>query len=712
MDQLAPAQWIGKRESSRVIAFRIATLAVTAVLLVGALLVSSVSNGWNRAQSQAEADARTLTDVLEAYVGGAIHEIDLALLTSVDEITRMQSGRGIDEGALEAYLQHQQSRLPLTIAFRIADQEGVIRYGPEAHQSPLTSIADRTDFILQRDTHPNTLVIGPPIRSRLDQRWVMRLSRTLTKADGSFAGIVYALVSLDKIKATFSRINPGTLTSVLMYDRIPIIYARWPDPANAETYYGTRSASPQLAELLAQGVDQGGYEAICSSDGLRRVFYVKRLAAYPLFVSVGLANEDVFRDWRQLRNNALWQFGLIATLLVALAIAIHRSWRRRERGLTAEVLHQTADADRLRSLLDTSPIAVRIATEGGRRIVYANRSYALLTKLAAERVLGSDPRDHYADKTVFDKISERLKTQPAVESELVGLRIADDATRWASASYFSITFGGEVAILGWFYDVTDIMTADTAVLAANRQLESQSKLLERSNSELEQFAYVASHDLREPLRMVSSYLSLLERRYGEAFDQDGHDFLGFARDGAKRMDQLVLDLLEYSRVGRFSGPIIAMPVFPVLELALINLEMAITNCGATISVDDGIRDSSVMADQGQIMRLFQNLIANGLKYRQPDVAPAIRIGGRRTNGDWEFSVADNGIGIESEYFERIFGIFQRLHTRDQFDGTGIGLAICKKIIDDYDGRIWLESIPGKGTTFFFTLREARAADRS
>jgi len=242
-----------------------------------------------------------------------------------------------------------------------------------------------------------------------------------------------------------------------------------------------------------------------------------------------------------------------------------------------------------------------------------------------------------------------------------------------------------------------------ALAIRSAELEKFNTDLQVTNADLEQFAYVASHDLREPLRMVSSYLSLLERRYSEQLDNDAREFIGFARDGAKRLDRLVLDLLEFSRIHRHGEAIVAMPIMPAVQLALTNLGMAIEDCSATITVDDSIQSSWAMGDPAQIMRLFQNLIGNALKYRKPEVAPIIQIGSRRLEGQWEFSVTDNGIGIAPEYFERIFGIFQRLHTRDQFDGTGIGLAVCKKIVERHSGRIRLESKPDKGTTFFFTL---------
>lgn len=239
--------------------------------------------------------------------------------------------------------------------------------------------------------------------------------------------------------------------------------------------------------------------------------------------------------------------------------------------------------------------------------------------------------------------------------------------------------------------------------AAQTALRDNIRQLEETNRELEQFAYVASHDLREPLRMVTSYMSLLERRYSDQLDATAREFIGFARDGAKRLDHLVLDLLDFSRINRHGEAIVPMPALPAVQLALNNLGLAIKDVAATIIIEDAIQSSWVMGDPVQVMRLFQNLIGNGLKYRKPDIGPVIRIGGRRLGDHWEFSVSDNGIGIAPEYFERVFGIFQRLHTREQYDGTGIGLAVCKKIVERHCGRIWLESRQGEGTTFFFTL---------
>jgi PAS domain S-box-containing protein len=225
--------------------------------------------------------------------------------------------------------------------------------------------------------------------------------------------------------------------------------------------------------------------------------------------------------------------------------------------------------------------------------------------------------------------------------------------------------------------------------------------LARSNAELEQFAYIASHDLRSPLRQISSYVSLLDRRYGDKLDSDAREFIAFAHDGAVRMDQLVVDLLEFSRIGRSSKPVELVALGEVLHEACANLHTNIVDANGRVDIVGVL--PMVKCTPSDLVRLFQNLIGNAIKYSLPDRPPVVTVTAVTGPRSHVMTVRDNGIGIEQVYHDTIFGVFKRLHTPDKYEGTGIGLAICKKVVDQHNGRIWVESIPGEGTAFHVEL---------
>jgi light-regulated signal transduction histidine kinase (bacteriophytochrome) len=230
--------------------------------------------------------------------------------------------------------------------------------------------------------------------------------------------------------------------------------------------------------------------------------------------------------------------------------------------------------------------------------------------------------------------------------------------------------------------------------------------LRRSNEDLQQFAYVASHDLQEPLRAIVSFSQLLEDKYRDKIDKDGKEFIHFITDGAKKMNILIKDLLSYSRITTHANPSKIINLEKILKDALYNLQEAIKESRAVITYD---KMPILKVDKTQFIQLFQNLLSNAIKFRREE-PPRIHIGIRKINDEWLFSVKDNGIGIESKYFDKLFNIFYRLHTKEEYSGTGIGLPICKKIIQRYGGKIWVESELGKGSTFYFTITPEKIKD--
>jgi signal transduction histidine kinase/CheY-like chemotaxis protein len=275
---------------------------------------------------------------------------------------------------------------------------------------------------------------------------------------------------------------------------------------------------------------------------------------------------------------------------------------------------------------------------------------------------------------------------------------SDDSVHWVE-SYGQAYFEGHgdqrraVRLVGVNQEITERKGIE-------RALEDNIKELARSNNELQQFAYVASHDLQEPLRAVASFTKLLGQRYSGRLDQDADDFIGFAIDGATRMQRLIEDLLIYSRVGTRGKAFEAADCNDVLRRAMENLQIASQESGAIVSHDEL---PTVMGDPLQLVQLFQNLVGNAIKFRF-EKPPQIHISAALKETHWVFSVRDNGIGIDPSFADQIFVIFQRLRVREEYAGTGIGLAICKKIVERHSGRIWVESEPGKGATFFFTIQ--------
>ncbi len=256
--------------------------------------------------------------------------------------------------------------------------------------------------------------------------------------------------------------------------------------------------------------------------------------------------------------------------------------------------------------------------------------------------------------------------------------------------------GKPIKMSGVCFDITEMKKGtEKALFRLNENLL-------RSNKELEQFAYIASHDLQEPLRMVSSFTQLLSQRYKDKLDQDAQEFIQFAVDGARRMQVLINDLLEFSRIETRGKKFSAVDMHSVLGHTIKNLSIIIKEKNALVITDEL---PTVIADEGQMIQLFQNLIGNSLKFCNS--LPMIHISAKEEKDHYLFKVNDNGIGIESQYFNKIFQIFQRLQPKEVYGGTGIGLAICKRIVERHGGKIWVESKPGEGSNFYFTINKTK-----
>jgi PAS domain S-box-containing protein len=356
---------------------------------------------------------------------------------------------------------------------------------------------------------------------------------------------------------------------------------------------------------------------------------------------------------------------------------------------------------RYRGLLEAAPDAMVVVNPGG-EIVLLNVQAEKQFGYSRDELVGQKVKNIIPEGFAERLVADALRSAEDALAQQIGTGIELTARR-KNGSNFPIELmlsplesAEGVLVTAAIRDITTRKKAEANLLDKVEELN-------RSNEELGQFAYIASHDLQEPLRMVASYTQLLSRRYKGKLDSDADEFIAFAVDGASRMQRLIQDLLTYSRVGTKGQDLLNVSSEEALQRALINLRSAIEDSGALVTHDSL---PSVLADEMQLIQLFQNLVGNAIKYQSPGI-PKVHISAVRNGGKkWTFSVRDNGLGIDPQYFEKIFGMFQRLHKREEFAGTGIGLAICKKIVERHGGNISVESEPGHGSTFRFALAES------
>jgi PAS domain S-box-containing protein len=353
---------------------------------------------------------------------------------------------------------------------------------------------------------------------------------------------------------------------------------------------------------------------------------------------------------------------------------------------------------RYRGLLEAAPDAMVVVNQAG-EIVLLNAQAEKQFGYHRDELVGQKVKNIIPEGFAERLVADALRTTEDALAQQIGTGI-ELSGRHKNGSEFPIEImlsplesATGILVTAAIRDITTRKTAEANLLQKVAELN-------RSNEELGQFAYIASHDLQEPLRMVASYTQLLSRRYKGKLDSDADEFIAFAVDGAGRMQRLIQDLLTFSRVGTKGRDLLATSSEEAFAQAVINLRGAIEQSGAQVTHD---QLPTVMADETQLIQLFQNLIGNGIKYQKNGV-PMVHVSASRNGGEtYTFSVQDNGLGIDPQYFEKIFGMFQRLHKREEFAGTGIGLAICKKIVERHGGKISVESQVGQGSTFRFGL---------
>lgn len=369
---------------------------------------------------------------------------------------------------------------------------------------------------------------------------------------------------------------------------------------------------------------------------------------------------------------------------------------------------------RLEAIISQMPVGIIVADALSGEIVFANDEVDKIYRLGIKLTSIEGFADYYKlaryhldgrPYGIDEYPLARSATGVVIRNELAMIQRPDGSQAFISSSSVPVRDpqGVIVASVALSVDVTEAILIQRERDKLHSDLETYSRKLQTSNAELTQFTYVASHDLKEPLRMIVNYLSLLERNYGSNLDPKAHEYIHYAMDGGARLNALINDLLEYSRLDSQSRPSVTVDMNEIVARTLVVLKLQIEENKASIVVDPL---PTISADESQMVQLMQNLLNNAIKFHGPD-RPQIHISATIGTREWIIGVKDNGIGMSSAHSERIFQMFQRLHTREEYPGTGIGLAIAKKIVERHGGRIWVESEEGKGATFFFTIPKPR-----
>ena len=503
--------------------------------------------------------------------------------------------------------------------------------------------------------------------------------------------------------ATALRNSAGEITGSI-HILIEITDRKLAEIDNDQPFRAIVETTPECVKIVAPD----GKLLLMNSQGLRIIGAPSAEAVAGLNVYDLVAPEDLakFREMNERVCNgekASIEFDIIGLQGERRRMETHATPLRQRDGTTAHLAFTRDITDRAKAERDTlllgaivenSDDAI-ISKDLNGIITSWNSSGERLFGYTAEEIVGKPitlliPPDHLDEEP---QILARLRRGERVD-HIETRRVRKDGTLLDISLTISPVKDSSGKVIGASKIARDI-TDRKRIEVRQKQIENE---LRRANEDLEQFAYSASHDLQEPLRSVKIFSELLTTDYGDAFTGEAREFLKHLRTGASRMEMLVHDLLSYTQVMKFDKPAELADTGAALSAALANLTGTIEEAGAKVTSDPL---PSLYVHGAHLQQLFQNLIGNAVKYRSPDRAPVIHVGASRGDGHWDFSVSDNGIGIDPEYREKIFGLFNRLHTNDQYSGTGLGLAICQRIVGRYQGRIWVDSVPGKGSTFRF-----------
>lgn len=678
-------------------------------LFVFGMFAFSLNQSFHEFDERAEVTAQTLSQMLAQDIGREFEKIDVTLLSATDEIARQDARGGINKSELNVFLGRLQGRIPEIITLRTTDASGIVAYGLGVNPNARPNNSRREYFIRQRDNSDAGLVVAKPEFVNSDKRWIVPFSRAIHLPDGSFGGVVYAYVALEQLSNLFPTIDVGRHGSVSLRDAEMRIFARYPIPKDADKVFGQKLDIPEFQELIQSGRPFGTYITNRTVDRVERKFAVNRISDYPLYAVIGRATDEYMARWK---DQAVKTSALVVLFSATTLISSWLVYRNRRRQIAA---------------------TLELVREEEKFHTVANYTYdweywegpnqeMLFMSPSCERVTGYSQAEFMSDPALLYRIihpddlhlmAEHRRNAAHEDIGGVDFRIVrrDGVIRWIAHGCRPV-FGEGDNFLGRRAsnrDITERVQAEATVRQLNAELEQRvaqrTAQLEAMNKELEEFSYSMSHDMRTPLRALDGFSKILLEEHSASLDDEGKRLLQVLRDNAQRMGRLVDDILRFLKMGRLKIEFSSIDITKLSSEIFADLQN--TFPARSLRLEIGILPPA-WGDPDMIHQVVLNLLSNAIKFSPADVEALIEVGGENKGEENCYYVKDYGVGFDMRYADKLFRVFERVHPTGQYEGSGVGLAIVKRIVERHGGRVWAEGSLGKGATFYFALPNRQA----
>lgn len=659
-------------------------------LLIWHSYSSSVHQYKQTALTRSEEHTLALLELQKSLVTAKLREVE-NILYALERSIEMQGLNA--QQLLQAMQAHKQPR-PEILALMKLDAKGELKVFSRANEQP--QLADR-DYFTWHQAHPDSgqLFLSKPLHSRSEaKRPFVALSQALTDEQGQFAGVLAIAIDLQVLAEELRGLVSEDAHATVLAHQDGEIYFRMPWIDGQ----AVGSMSPVIAEHPGSIQDRHLTRIISPFDDNSRLIAYGQLNDWPLVAFISENLESTLSRIQAYQVEQRWRWALAFLLSSLLFVGLGLLIRQRQK--TLNELGQKEERYRLAKDaaeigiwdLDVKNDQLTWDQQTWQHLGYQQPAFPLNYRAWLDTIHSED------QPQVLAEIAQKLEARQAFLVEYRA-RTANGDWIWQQGRGQAVEWdqkGNPLRILGTSQNIQQRKDVE-------EKLQEQAAALQASNQELEQFAYVASHDLRQPLRMITSFTQLLQRRLEGQLNEETRGFMQHIAEGATRMDSMLVSLLEYSRVGRYGEPLASLNSRQLAEEALTYLQPQIEASQASVEFS-GHWPEAIQASRNEIVRLFQNLIHNALKYQPQGQRPSVQLTAEDAGDSWKFTITDNGIGIDPEQHSRLFHIFQRLHTRNEYEGTGIGLAISRKIVERHLGEIAVSSQgKGQGSCFYFTL---------